>query len=58
MPILASELVKKLNAHIEKYGDDKVMIFDGYACSYKTFNEHQISKNMNRFVIECETEED
>ena len=53
----ASELVTLLNQHIEKHGDDKVFIYDGYNALYKTFSNRHISRTMgNIFVIECEEE--
>jgi hypothetical protein len=57
MSIKASELVTLLCEHIKEYGDENVLIYDGYDCIYKTFNLTHISRNNKRFVIEC-VEED
>lgn len=57
MAIKASELVALLCDHIKKHGDERVMIYDEYACSYKTFDLTCISQNNGRFVIECKVEE-
>ena len=57
--IKASDLIHLLNEHIEKYGDNKVFIYDGYSCCYKTFSTHHISRTSgNVFVIECEEEDE
>lgn len=54
MPLKASELVKMLNAHIEKYGDENVLIYDDYAVVYRSISENDISRTHgDRFVIEC-----
>lgn len=58
MQVNASDLVKMLNKHIEKYGDGKVMIYDDYKSTYKSFSNDHISRMPgNRFVITCEMEE-
>jgi len=59
MPVTAAELAKKLNEHVEKYGDGPVMIYDDYSVNYKTLKESNISRMpSSRFVIECESVED
>lgn len=57
MPIKASELAAMLLEHIKEYGDGNVMILDGYEVLYKTIDHSNISRNNNRFVIECEDED-
>lgn len=54
-----STLIKKLQIHLDKYGDSPVMIYDEYSCLYKSFTDNHISRMPgNRFVIDCEREED
>lgn len=52
-----SDLIELLGEHIQKYGDSKVMIYDGYKCQYKTFSKNHVSRTYgDNFVIECERE--
>ena len=59
MLVTATELVEKLNEHVEKYGDGPVMIYDDYAVNYRSLKPSNISRmHGDQFVIECENEED
>lgn len=57
-PMKASELVKMLQNHITRKGDDVVFLYDDYCGSYKTFNALDTSHINNNFVITCVNEEE
>lgn len=56
--LTASALITLLENHIHNHGDGKVMVFDDYNAIYKTISVKNLSRNQDRFVIECEREED